>query len=131
MKITALSILIAAILIGGSIILVGRQNNLKNNNQTGANNVSVVDGKQIIEINAKGGYSPRVTTAKADIPTILKLNTRGTFDCSASLIIPKIGYQKNLPPSGVTAVEIPPQKSGSTLRGLCGMGMYSFRINFN
>jgi hypothetical protein len=27
-------------------------------------------------------------------------------------------------------VDVPPQKAGSTLTGLCSMGMYSFTIRF-
>jgi hypothetical protein len=41
-----------------------------------------------------------------------------------------MNYQKNLPPSGVTEIEIPPQEAGSTFEGLCGMGMYGFEIAF-
>jgi plastocyanin domain-containing protein len=93
-------------------------------------NVSSVAGKQIIEISAKGGFSPRDVTAKADTATTLKIKTSSTFDCSSSLTIPKLGYQTNLPPSGETVVDVPPQKAGSTLTGLCSMGMYSFNIRF-
>jgi len=94
-------------------------------------NVSSVAGKQIIEISAKGGYSPQNITAKADTATTLKIKTSGTFDCSSSLTIPKLGYQTNLPPSGETVVDVPPQKAGSALTGLCSMGMYSFTIRFD
>ena len=93
-------------------------------------NVSSVAGKQTIEISAKGGFSPRATTAKADTPTTLKIKTSGTFDCSSSVSIPKLGYQTNLPSTGETVVDVPPQKAGSTLTGLCAMGMYSFTIRF-
>ena len=91
----------------------------------------MVDGKQIIMISAKGGYSPKVTTAKADMPTVIKMDTQGTFDCSSALTIPSIGYRNNLPPSGETAIDVSPQKAGTTVRGLCAMGMYNFSINFN
>ncbi|HZX01083.1 MAG TPA: cupredoxin domain-containing protein [Candidatus Paceibacterota bacterium] len=131
-KITAISIFAAAILIGGIIIFIGWDSNLSDtaSSQT-INNVSMLDGKQIITISAKGGYLPRVTTAKADIPTIIKVDTRGTFDCSSALVIPSLGYRKNLPPSGETLIDVPPQKTGTSLQGLCAMGMYNFSINFN
>jgi plastocyanin domain-containing protein len=93
-------------------------------------NVSIVGGNQIIEISAKGGFSPRDTTAKADMATTLKIKTSGTFDCSSSVTIPKLGYQTILPFSGETVVDVPPQAAGSTLKGLCSMGMYSFTIRF-
>jgi plastocyanin domain-containing protein len=94
------------------------------------NNVVTTEGKQVIEIDAKGGYSPRTTSAKAGVPTVLKVKTSGTFDCSSSLVIPDIGYRKNLPPSGETLIDLPPQEVGFVLRGTCSMGMYNFEVNF-
>ena len=93
-------------------------------------NVSIVGVSQTIEISAKGGYSPQSTTAKAGTPTTLKIKTSGTFDCSSALSIPKLGYQTILSPSGETVVDVPPQKAGTVLTGLCSMGMYSFTIRF-
>lgn len=91
---------------------------------------TVIDGTQIIDITAKGGYSPRVVTAKAGVPTLLRFATRGTFDCSASVVIPSLSYQKFLPPSGIEEVPIPAEQATGTLRGLCAMGMYNFEIQF-
>ena len=130
MKTTAISILVAAVLIGGAIMLSNRGKD-SNTTTASANNVNVVDGKQIITINAKGGYSPKLTTAKAGMPTVIKIDTNGTFDCSSALTIPSLGYRSNLPPSGETAIDVPPQEVGATVRGLCAMGMYNFAVNFN
>lgn len=91
---------------------------------------TIVDGTQIIDITARGGYAPRVVTAKANMPTILRVATRGTFDCSSALTIPAIGYRGNLPPSGTTDIPVPPQAPGATLQGICAMGMYSFAVRF-
>lgn len=131
MKTTSISILIAAVLIGGAIVLVSGNKDSNIGTQQAANNVSVVDGKQIITINAKGSYSPKLTTAKAGMPTVIKMNTQGTFDCTSALTIPSLGYRNNLPPSGETLIDVPPQKAGTTMKGLCAMGMYNFSINFN
>lgn len=131
MKTIVISILAVAVLIGGAILFSGGNKNKTSGTGPAANNVSMLDGKQIITINAKGGYSPKVTAAKADVPTIIKMDTLGTFDCSSLLTIPSLGINKNLPPSGETEIEVPPQTSGTTLRGLCAMGMFSFAINFN
>jgi plastocyanin domain-containing protein len=60
------------------------------------NNVSIVDGKQVIEILARGGYSPRKTVAKAGVPTILRVKTQNTYDCSSALVIPALNYRKFL-----------------------------------
>lgn len=100
------------------------------NGSTVAENVSIVDGKQIIDLTAKGGYSPRVIDAKAGTLTILRVTTKGTFDCSASLVIPKLSYQKLLQPSGVEEITIAVEQAQGTLRGTCSMGMYGFQIKF-
>ena len=129
MKLTVASVILALIFIGGAIIFA--RNGAKTDTAVSQNNVSVADGKQIIEIDAKGGYSPSITIAKANIPTIIKVKTQGTFDCSSALVIQSIGYRANLPPSGETLIEVPPQEAGSTLRGMCAMGMYNFSVKFN
>lgn len=103
----------------------------KQESSTVGNNVSSTDGKQIIEITAKGGYSPKQLTAKANTETILRIKTNNTFDCSSSLVISKLGIRQNLPPTGTTEIAITPQKEGSKIAGACSMGMYTFNINFN
>ncbi|HWQ59780.1 MAG TPA: cupredoxin domain-containing protein [Candidatus Fimivivens sp.] len=100
--------------------------------QKSASSVSAVgtDGRQVIEITAKGGYLPKESTAKAGVPTVLRVVTDNTFDCSSSISIPSIGYHKNLPRTGSTDIEVPAQAAGTTLRGACSMGMYGFTVNF-
>ena len=93
------------------------------------NNVSIINGKQIIEIKAKGGYRPVHSIAKAGIPTILRFNTNGTFDCSSFVRIPSMNISQNLSMSGATDIDLGIQKV-STLQGACGMGMYPFDIKF-
>jgi plastocyanin domain-containing protein len=130
MNSTSVSIVVAVALIGGAFYLTSSETQ-PNQDQAPQNNVSILDGIQVIEIDAKGGYSPRQTVAKADVPTVLKVKTQGTFDCSASLNIPNLNYHSVLESSGEVAIEVSPQKPGSTLQGVCGMGMYNFKIQFN
>lgn len=92
--------------------------------------VSFVDGKQIIDLSAKEGYSPRIISAKAGVPTVLRVSTDRTFDCSASLVIPKLSYQKLLQSSGVEEITISADQAQGNLQGLCSMGMYGFQIQF-
>lgn len=125
-KVFILTVLVGAVLLGGAFFLLRE----KPVPEAAANNVNMVDGKQIIEITAKGGYLPRNTVAKADVPTVLRFNTKGTFDCSSVVRIPSMDITKNLPPSGVTDIDIGSQKL-ATLQGTCGMGMYPFEITFN
>lgn len=125
---------IIAIIIGGAFVIgaffLSSGKTTTTTNVASANNVSVENGKQIVTISAKGGYLPRISKAKADMPTTLRVSTNGTFDCSSSLNLPSMNYQKNLPATGITDIEVPSQKAGSTFEGLCGMGMYRFQIAF-
>jgi plastocyanin domain-containing protein len=95
-------------------------------------NVSVQseNGIQVLKIIAYGGYNPRKISAKANVKTRLDVETRGTYDCSSSLVIPSLRYKKNLPPTAITSIDISPQESGSKITGLCSMGMFSFDISF-
>jgi plastocyanin domain-containing protein len=124
---TTVSLIAGAVIIAGSLVIAS--GNFSGNNA--GVTASIVDGVQIVEIDAKGGYSPRITDAKAGIPTVLKVKTAGTFDCSSAIAIPSLGYRENLPSSGITEINIPPQKPGSKIQGLCAMGMYNFQIKFN
>ncbi len=127
MKATIISVVVAVILIGGAIVVTksgGTSGRVEN-----ANNVSVVDGKQIIEIRAKGGYQPRKSVAQAGLPTVIRFNTSGTFDCSSSVRIPSLNISKILPQSGVTDIDIGKNEPG-ILKGSCGMGMYPFEVEF-
>ena len=127
---TALSILIAGILIFIGILFFGGTKNNLSNGQAVPNS-EIRDGVQYITIDAKGGYSPNVSVAKAGIPTKLIIKTNGTYDCSASVVIKQVNFQKILPQTGETIVDIGIPKAGEPLQGLCSMGMYNFLINFS
>ncbi|MCC6323436.1 hypothetical protein IT400_01445 [Candidatus Nomurabacteria bacterium] len=129
---TALSILIAGVIVFAGMLIFagpGARNNIPKG-QAVENSV-IRDGIQYITINAKGGYSPQVSNAKAGISTKLIVKTNGTFDCSAALVIRQIGYQKILPQTGETVIDIGTPVAGVPFQGLCSMGMYNFVINFS
>ncbi len=130
MKSTTITILAAAILIGGAIIFTskskGEAAGLK---VADANNVTMVNGKQIIDIQVKGGYIPKKSTAKLGVPTILRFTTNGTFDCTSGVRIPSMGISKTLPPTGTTYIDIG-SPTVATLQGVCSMGMYPFEVSF-
>lgn len=124
-------IITIALVIGIGFVFLGQS---KNNSETGtqsAQNVEIRDGVQYVTIDAKAGYSPKVSMAKAGIPTKLVVKTNGTYDCSASLVIRSIGYQKILSQTGEEVIDIGTPNAGQPLQGLCAMGMYNFKINFN
>lgn len=132
MKGVVISILLSGVLIGGAVILTSGGNSQAPSARTekaNENNVSVVDGKQIVEIDAKGGYLPRKSLAKAGIPTVIRFNTQATFDCSSSVRIPSMNISKILPQTGSTDIDVGIQKVGP-LQGSCGMGMYPFEVEF-
>ena len=127
MKNTIISLVIAVALIGGVMYFAGHSGS----STASTNNVYMENGKQIVEINAKSGYSPKLTAAKAGIPTVIRMKTNGTYDCSAGVKIPSIGYQKFLPPSGSTDIDVSTQSAGGSIAAVCVMGMYNFSVNFN
>lgn len=123
-------IMSVALLIGGYLVVqlfFPAETRTGSREEGNANNVTEVEGKQYIEIRAKGGYSPRVSMAKAGMPTMLRLRTEGTFDCSSQVRIPSLNVSQSLSPSGVTEVDLGVLKPG-ILQGACSMGMYSFEI---
>lgn len=127
---TALVIITIALLIGIGIVFFGQSK--KDSDSTGvksAQNVEIREGIQYITINAQGGYSPKISTAQASIPTKLVVKTNGTYDCSAALVIRSIGYQKILPQVGEEIIDLGTPQAG-TIQGLCSMGMYNFEVNF-
>jgi plastocyanin domain-containing protein len=120
---------IGIIFIGGSKVK-NNDTNTDNGSVEQVQNTEIKDGVQYITINAKGGYSPKVSTAKAGIPTKLIMKTNGTYDCSVALVVKSVGYQKILPKTGEEIIDLGTPKAGIPTRGVCGMGMYSFLINF-
>jgi uncharacterized protein len=129
----ALIVMIGIIFFGGNKVdnvadKINKDSTVKENAEQ-IQNVEVKDGIQYITVSAKGGYSPRVTTAKAGIPTKLIMKTDGTYDCSSSLVLRSINYQKILPKTGEEIIDLGTPKSGP-FQGMCGMGMYNFVVNF-
>ena len=126
---TVVALCFSAVLVGGAFLFTAARS-APEGEGSAASTAAVVDGVQVVDIAAKGGYAPRVVVARAGIPTTLRVQTSGTFDCSASLVIPALSYRKFLPPSGVEEIFIPTERAQGTLRGLCSMGMYNFRVEF-
>ncbi|MEX2052547.1 MAG: hypothetical protein WD991_02550 [Candidatus Paceibacterota bacterium] len=104
---------------------------LGGNETASEQSVEIRDGIQYVNVEARGGYTPRVSLAQAGVPTKLVMTTTGTFDCSAALVIKAVNYQNILPQKGKTEIDLGVRASGETIDGLCSMGMYSFQIKFN
>ena len=126
-KTSLIVITILSIAVFGFIFIAGSN---PGGDAASVENSKIIDGVQYITINAKGGYSPRISSAKAGMPTKLIMKTEGVFDCSSSLVIRSIGFQEILPQTGETEIDLGIPKAGVPLEGVCSMGMYSFQINF-
>lgn len=127
---SAVIIIGVAGVIGGVIIFMGGRSSVPSTSEVAdVSNIAMVDGKQIVTINTKGGYSPTKSLAKAGVPTVLRFVTNGTFDCSSSIRIPSLSINKMLPQTGTTDIEVGTQ-TVATLQGTCGMGMYHFAVSF-
>jgi len=127
MKTIAITSFVVIVVVGGIFMLAGSSSS--GSSVGTADNVRVIDGKQIIEIQAHGGYQPNKSLAKAGLPTVIRFVTSGTFDCSASVRISAIHVSKLLPSTGSTDIDIG-TSTVTTLRGSCGMGMYPFQVEF-
>ena len=133
MKQTLSTIVTVALIFGLGYLLVTDSTLKKESADTTAgvtSNIEIKDGVQYITIEAKGGYSPRLTTAQADVPTKLLVTTNNTFDCSSALVIPDLNFEKFLQPTGTETIDIGTYKAGKKLQVLCAMGMYYFTVEF-
>ena len=127
-KNTIISIIVSVALIGGTLYFVSDRTA---SSDIESQNVEIRDGVQYVNVTAKGSYSPRRTQLKGGLPTKLVVKTDGTYDCTASLTIRSVGFQKVLQPTGEEVIDLGTPKSGERIQGVCGMGMYNFSINFN
>ncbi len=128
-KIVSIIITIALVISAGIIFFGQSERGPDSNGVQPDQNVEIREGIQYVTIRAQGGYSPKISEAQANVPTKLVVKTDGTYDCSASLVIRSIGYQKILPQTGEEIIDLGTPQAGA-LQGLCSMGMYSFVVNF-
>lgn len=131
MDIKIISAIAVGLLLVGFVVVTKRDAALESTGGAAVpvENVVMSDGQQIITIDVKGGYSPRESVGTAGVPTTIRFDTKGTFDCSAAVRIPSLRIAQALPPTGSTDIDIGTPGVGE-LTGSCGMGMYSFTIAF-
>lgn len=124
-----ISAVLSLLLIGGALYTVSREPAPTDSKELSQNqNIEIKDGVQYVTITARGGYYPRLTKAQGGIPTKLIIKTNNTYDCSAALVVRSVGFKKILQPNGEEVIDLGVLKSGETIQGVCGMGMYNFQI---
>ena len=118
--------IVIVLALGAWVLLRGDGAGVQASPTSGAN-VTMENGTQVVRIKVKGGYQPGMSEARTGIPTVLRFETNGTFDCTSTIRIPSLGITQSLPSSGTTDVAVGDLKPG-TLQGTCGMGMYRFSV---
>ncbi len=94
-----------------------------------SSNVTVDQEKQVIHIISKaGGYSPKTVYAKAGVQTVLEIESKNSYGCERAFRIPSFSISQELPTDGKTTFDL--GKPSKNITGTCGMGMYTFKINF-
>jgi len=92
---------------------------------------TVTDGS-IITVNVvNNGYRPSEIHAKAGVPVTLRLVTKDVRSCALAIVIPALGVQKVLEPTGESRIAIPAQEAGTRMPFTCTMGMYGATIIFD
>ena len=119
----------AIVLVGLFIYLVSTGGN-NTPVQTNTESVIMENGKQILLMNARAGYTPNSFNAKANTESILRVTTENTFDCSATVNIPSLNIRQVLPITGITDINLGTPKQGTIIYGTCGAGLYKFTMRF-
>lgn len=113
------------------LILLGGSSSTSAPTVGDSSGVSIEGDIQYVDITAKaGGYYPKTITAKGNIKTVLRFKTDKAYGCETAMTIPSLNIKKNLPPTGVTEVEIGNGQVGKDLLITCLMRMYSATIKF-
>jgi sulfite exporter TauE/SafE len=86
----------------------------------------------VVTVNIKNsGYRPRVVHAKAGVPVQLRLVSQGVYSCALAFIIPSLGVEEYLEPTGEKVIDIPAQEKDAQVPFSCSMGMFTGMIIFD
>ncbi len=97
-----------------------------------ANAAPAVAGQDVYVVRVENsGYNPSVLHLAADRPVTLNWVTQGTRSCARAVVVPSLNYEKLLPASGQTALNIPAQTKGTVIEYSCSMGMYFGKLVFD
>lgn len=82
----------------------------------------VVEGKQVLRVAVKGGYSPDTLVVKWGRPVRIEFDRQETSGCSDTVVFGDFGISRPLPAFKTTSVEFTPEKAGE-FSFTCGMNM--------
>ncbi|MBE0698991.1 MAG: cupredoxin domain-containing protein, partial [Anaerolineaceae bacterium] len=93
---------------------------------TATETTSTVEGMDVVTVKVEnGGYFPNVVHAKANLPIRLRLVTNEVYSCAVAFVIPSMGVEQVLKPTGVASIDIPAQAKGTRIPFSCSMGMFT------
>ena len=98
---------------------------------SGPQDTSALDDNIITVTVKNNAYEPRTVHARAGVPLKLRLVSDRVFSCSLAFVIPSLGVELYLEPTGESFVDIPPQEKGTRMPFSCSMGMFTGDIIFD
>lgn len=97
----------------------------------GLQDASAIEDHVITVTVKNNAYEPRTVHAPAGVPLKLRLVSDRVFSCSLAFVIPSLGVELYLEPTGEAFVDIPPQDKGTLMPFSCSMGMFTGDIIFD
>ncbi len=123
-----ISILLSISLIGLTLIFINNKSKVLGDTQSV---VTFENEIQIVNVKATSkGYFPQKIEAKANTPTILRMESENSYGCERSFRIPSLNIIEVLPQEGSTDIDLGSPANGENILGSCSMGMYTFTITF-
>ena len=117
--------IIASIICAGLIALIVWWFFKKNKDV--AARASKVNGVQKNEIEANGGYSPRVVMLEKGVPAQLTITRTDKSNCLKEIVFSDFGIKRTLPLDEPVEIEIDTSKAGE-FNYACGMNMYFGKV---
>ncbi|MBW3641236.1 MAG: cupredoxin domain-containing protein, partial [Actinobacteria bacterium] len=71
-----------------------------------ATHASVEDGRQVVDITVKGGYSPSLIRVEAGKPVRLRFDRQENSDCTARVVFPDFRKSASLAAFGTTTMDL-------------------------
>lgn len=99
--------------------------------QSEESSVPLENGMQVVRItqDARGYHPGTLPALEVGVPVRLIVDSKDSYTCASSFVIPQFGIQKRLEP-GENVIEFTPKKKGSVAFS-CSMGMFrgAFQVN--